>query len=30
LFSGVVAMPAGDYCVHVFVEKVKEINMPEG
>jgi hypothetical protein len=28
LFSGVVAMPTGDYMIHVFIEKVKEINMP--
>jgi hypothetical protein len=23
-------MPVGDYCIHVFIEKVKEINIPEG
>jgi hypothetical protein len=23
-------MKSGDYMIHVFIEKVKEINMPEG
>jgi len=23
-------MRAGDYMIHVFVEKIKEINMPKG
>jgi len=29
LYSGVGAMKKGDYMVHVFVEKAKEIAMPE-
>ena len=29
VFSGVGAMKKGDYMVHVFVEKAKEIAMPE-
>lgn len=28
--GGVGAMRSGDYMVHVFIEKLKDINMPEG
>jgi hypothetical protein len=30
IYRGVGEMKKGDYMIHVFVEKLKEINIPEG
>lgn len=30
MYRGVGAMKSGDYMIHVFIEKIKELNMPEG
>ena len=29
IYRGVGAMKSGDYMIHVFIEKIKEINIPK-